>query len=285
MCNIRYVCLTVGNEERLKNIEIMKKQIPELEVFVDSKREKFDFLLKVWDNIKNDDVVWLEDDVLLCNNFKKKIENEIRFLGNNELISFFYVPIESKFNLDSKQFKNDSRTSYRDGKYFLWNQCVFIPKYFSSYFINYYNNRFKKFSFINLNKFNYDNCIAFALGEMKQKYWLIRPSLVQHFDKKSTLEHSDNRVALFTNLPIAPYEKNVHFEYINVKLLIARWKFNSKKKDHNKIDEIEREIKKYKYLDFNNIDIQVLYAYLNLNIEYIYIRCTSKNELIAISNL
>ena len=44
-------------------------------MFVDSKREKFDFLLKVWDNIKNDDVVWLEDDVLLCNNFKKKIEN------------------------------------------------------------------------------------------------------------------------------------------------------------------------------------------------------------------
>ena len=191
-------------------------------MFVDSKREKFDFLLKVWDNIKNDDVVWLEDDVLLCNNFKKKIENEIRFLGNNELISFFYVPIESKFNLDSKQFKNDSRTSYRDGKYFLWNQCVFIPKYFSSYFINYYNNRFKKFSFINLNKFNYDNCIAFALDEMKQKYWLIRPSLVQHFDKKSTLEHSDNRVALFTNLPNSPYEKNAHFEYINVKLLIAR---------------------------------------------------------------
>ena len=89
-------------------------------------------------------------------------------MGNNELISFFYVPIESKFNLDSKQFKNDSRTSYRDGKYFLWTQCVFIPKYFSSYFINYYNNRFKKFSFINLNKFNYDNCIAFALDEMKQ---------------------------------------------------------------------------------------------------------------------
>jgi len=28
------------------------------------------------------------------------------------------------------------------------------------------------------------------------------------------------------------------------------------KKDHNKINEIEKEIKKYKYLDFNNIDIQ-----------------------------
>lgn len=53
---MRYICLTVG-ESRLKNIEIIKTQIPELEVFVDTNREKFNFLLKVWDNIKNDDVI------------------------------------------------------------------------------------------------------------------------------------------------------------------------------------------------------------------------------------
>ena len=109
---MRYICLTVGGS-RLKNIEIIKIQIPELEVFVDTNREKFNFLLKVWDNIKNDDVIWLEDDITLCNNFKEKVENEIKFFGNKELISFFYAPINiDKSGMhDSKFFKSDSRAS------------------------------------------------------------------------------------------------------------------------------------------------------------------------------
>lgn len=276
---IRYVCLTSG-QKRAKNINAMKEQIPELEVFNDINKEKFEFLLTIWDNIKNDNVIWLEDDVTLCNNFKKIIENEIDFLGYNELISFFYSPLAGLH--DNEFFSKDSRSSYRDGKAFLWNQCVFIPKGFSNYFIDFYNKTFKNFSFFDPQKFNYDNCIAHSLNEIKQKYWLIRPSLVQHDDKNSILGHSDNRVSLFFDYN-RPYEKGYHFEYISVKLLIAR--LPKQKKNTKIIDSYIREIEKCTYINFNNIDYNMLYALNKSNIKYVYVRCKCKDDLIFLSKL
>lgn len=275
---LRYVCLTVS--ERLKNVNAIKEQIPELEVFIDYNKSKFDFLLKVWDALKNDDIIWLEDDIELCNNFKEKIENEIEFFGNKELISFFYAPIETMYN--SKFFSLDSRSAYRDGKSFLWNQCVFIPKGFLNYFIYYYNNNFKNFNFFKPHDFNYDNCIAYALNEMNQNYWLIRPSLVQHSDKNSTLGHTDGRVSLYFN---NIFEKGFHFEYVSVKFLITR--IPKCKKDLKIINDIINSYKRDKriYIDYDNIDYQTLYAYNKLGIKYIYIKCANKDNVLSISKL
>lgn len=283
---LRYVCLTVS--ERLKNVNAMKEQIPELEVFVDHNKSKFDFLLKVWDTLKNDDVIWLEDDVELCNNFKEKIENEIEFFGNKELINFFYAPINNMY--DSSFFSKDSRSAYRDGKSFLWNQCVFIPKGFLNYFIYYYNNNFKNFNFFDPEKFNYDNCIAYSLDKMKQKYWLIRPSLVQHNSKNSVLGHSDNRVSIFFDKD-GLFEKGYHFEYINVKFLIAR--LPRCKKDHSVIKELVETIKnvdpakltKHIYIDYNNINYQMLYACNTVGIKYIYVKCANKSDVLSLFTL
>lgn len=282
---MRYICLTVGGS-RLKNIEIIKTQIPELEVFVDTNREKFNFLLKVWDNIKNDDVIWLEDDITLCNNFKEKVENEIKFFGNKELISFFYAPINiDKSGMhDSKFFKSDSRSIYRSGEAFIWNQCVFIPKGFSEYFIYYYNE-FKNINCFKFEGFNYDNCIAYSLGKMKQNYWLIRPSLVQHNLEKSTLNHNGDRTSLFFNKDNL-HENGYHFEYVNVKLLISRLPRHLKvKRDNNEISKIISQINKHISIDYNNINFQVLYACLEIGIEYIYVRCVNKNEVLSLSKL
>ena len=70
-------------------------------------------------------------------------------------------------------------------------------------------------------RINYDNCIAYSLGKMKQNQWLIRPSLVQHNLEKSTLNHNGDRTSLFFNKDNL-HENGYHFEYVNVKLLISR---------------------------------------------------------------
>lgn len=186
---MRIVVLTVP--ERLYLVESIKCVIPQVEVFCDTNHEKWNYLLKVWDTLKSDSVLWLEDDVLLCNNFLTRVNEYIRYFGENNLINFFYGGSSI-----------DYHTVHLTGSQYLWNQCVYIPKGYTLHFYNYYMNVFRNDLRYRKSSFNYDNCIAGCLRWHKLNYWLVRPCLVQHLEVESVINskrvtNSNRRIAKY----------------------------------------------------------------------------------------
>ena len=122
----------------------------------------------------NKDCVILEDDLILCKDFKKRIEAEIK-AHKTEVINFFYDP--------RRYFKPHYTL------FFTWNQCVYYPKAV-----------LKKLSVKMRELYEahpdvpHDDLEGNALAILGIKTWLPRPCLVQHLDT-DTLIHSrtDNR--------------------------------------------------------------------------------------------
>lgn len=117
-------------------------------------------------------VVILEDDLILCNDFKKKMEEALKG-HKTDVINFFYRP----------NYWFTSRYTY----YFIWNQCVFYP-----------NSILKKLSkkmrelYEQNPKTPHDELEGRALQELGIKTWLPRPCLVQHKDEDTLIQGFTN---------------------------------------------------------------------------------------------
>lgn len=124
-------------------------------------REIFtDQLVSIMDN----DVVLLEDDVILCRNFKERIEGIIS-LHPNEMINFFSYP--------NIYFLSDY-------KLFISNQCTYYPKEILRNIVKCLSNfKYRKV-------YTPEEYIQFYLGG--KRVYNPRPCLVQHIDKKSILD-------------------------------------------------------------------------------------------------
>lgn len=172
---MRYTVRTVAwDETRLRNIEVMKKQIPELEVFVDEVGDGYANFFRICESINETGGLVLEDDVQLCRNFKRRIEAVIRDKGADQVISFFERP---KVNFE---------TSYMPGSQFFWMQCLYLPPILPVKIVGYYEE-FRENEPQKWTGMATDCLVAYALKKEKMRYWRIRPSLVQHLPFKSVI--------------------------------------------------------------------------------------------------
>ena len=78
MNDMRYVVRTVSwDKKRAENVSKLKKILPNLEVYVDNKRDSYRSFLTVCSNINDTGAVVMEDDIELCVNFKTLVEDII----------------------------------------------------------------------------------------------------------------------------------------------------------------------------------------------------------------
>ena len=139
-------------------------------LLVDTEHKPIESFINQLSIISEYDAVLLEDDVILCKNFKQRIEKVIDKNKDN-IINFWTDPYEYFTTRMSIGIRCNVGTYYPKG----------IGKILSS----------KMFNHINDSK-QYDNIESYALRELKLKVLNYRPCLIQHKDNKS-LMGNDNK--------------------------------------------------------------------------------------------
>jgi hypothetical protein len=142
------------------------------ELLIDKEKKPVESFIKQLKYISQFDSVLLEDDLILCKDFKDKIEDVIKQYPN-DIINFFYNP--------STYFT----THY--GSAFCWNQCTYYPKGISLRVAE-EMGRIQK----NLPNMQYDLLENVALQNLGIRHVVYRPCLVQHIDESSLIQKNDS---------------------------------------------------------------------------------------------
>lgn len=154
--------------ERALDESIKRELGDDFTLLIDLEHNSGKAFVKQLDIINEYDSVVLEDDVILCKDFKKRIEEVINTYPN-ELINFFTQP-----------------TTYFPTKklsFFCYNQCVYFPKGFAKLI----KDTLCKYN-IDLNR--QEVIMRESLNKLKLKHLCYRPCLVQHIDKGSLMNHN-----------------------------------------------------------------------------------------------
>lgn len=181
--NLKYLVLcSIGNEARIKNVEKLKEQIPELEVVMCGRDTVFQEHIKAFDiEDEYDGIIILEDDVQLCKDFKTRATALVEE-HKDEVVSMF----------ESACSRGELKSEYRPGRNFAWNQCNYYPKQICRVLAAPdMLPKFKEYFYTKLHEvWNYpiDRYIAFVLGMYKIKYYMSVPFLVQHLPMKSNFK-------------------------------------------------------------------------------------------------
>ena len=132
--------------------------------------------------ISNDDAVFMEDDIILCRDFQKKIE-EVIARRPHQIINFYYLP-ESYYS-----------PSIFPAKLYHWNQCVYYPKGIAKQIADKMDEIKEK------NKMHhYDVLQGYTMAELHINFYSHRPCLVQHNGPVSLLGnswHNDGKTPFF----------------------------------------------------------------------------------------
>ncbi len=147
----------------------------EYELLIDKEHKPVESFIQQLKIISNEDAVLLEDDIILCYNFKKRIEEVIKQYPN-DIINFFYRP--------------DDYFSSHYTDQFSWNQCTYYPKGIGKVIaeaMENYKLRFPKL------KLQYDLLENTALKQLHIPIYVYRPCLVQHIDYSSLIQEKGLR--------------------------------------------------------------------------------------------
>lgn len=140
----------------------------EYELLIDKEHKPVESFIKQLELISDYDAVLLEDDLILCKDFKNQIEDVISQYPN-KIINFFTYP--------KAYFKTE------ESFIFMYNQCTYYPKGVG-----------KKLAIEMLKdkglKCGYDVIENRALMRMKITHIRYRPCLVQHMDNNSLISNS-----------------------------------------------------------------------------------------------
>ena len=151
----------------------------EYELLVDTEHKPIESFIEQLEQISEYDSVLLEDDLILCKDFKNRIEEVINKYPN-KIINFFYHQDEYYQTRESTEYSN--------------NQCTYYPKGISKLiakemknFIT-YSNQYSWIENLALNKLNithiqYRPCLVQHLdsGSLIQKHKIIRPRITPYF--------------------------------------------------------------------------------------------------------
>lgn len=175
------------------------------ERLIDYKHEPIKSFIEQLKYISENDSVLLEDDLILCEDFKRKIEEVIKKYPN-KVINFFESP-QSYF-----------LTCERVGKYFAYNQCTYYPKGKAKVIAEMMEQVWKEQPNIN----QYDCLEREALHKLNETYIAYRPCLIQHLDKDSLIgnEYGGARRCIY----FIDYlnELNIDYEEANTKESIKK---------------------------------------------------------------
>lgn len=161
----------------------------EYELLIDKEHKPIESFMKQLREISKEDCVLLEDDLILCKNFKEEIEKVISE-HPNDIINFFTKP-------------NDYFTS-NYSQYFMFNQCTYYPKGVGERLGNRMFGIYSMFG-----NSGYDYIESMAIKELNLWVYNYRPCLVQHLDSYSLIIKS---MAL-NSLRMTPYFKDYLDKY------------------------------------------------------------------------
>lgn len=177
---MRYLVRTVSwLPERQKNVEVMRQQIPHLEVVTDTVGDGYASFFAACHQLNDTGGFLLEDDIALCRNFTVRAEAIVADKGAHQVINFFERP------------KIALSTALVGGSQFLWMQCTYLPPGLPARCIAHYED-FRTKHPERWTGMATDMLIAYTLVQERMKYWRIRPCLVQHLPFASAIGHRPN---------------------------------------------------------------------------------------------
>lgn len=179
MKDLKFIVMTCEGREHLAKRII--EQLPEVIVNFDNFKSSGKFNSTAWFNyVRNlelageDACVQLEDDIILCDDFKNKIQKAISEYPDY-LIQFF--------SMRKKDIEVGTR--FEPGGNFLMHQCYYLPKGMAKK-IREYSDKFYELTdcFFAPN----DVCTREFLRENKLKYVIYCPNLVDHMEERSKVD-------------------------------------------------------------------------------------------------
>lgn len=165
---IRYIMRTVGDVD----LSEYRQEIPSLEICRDRKHDAMDTFRLSLEMAGADACVHLEDDVILCEDFVKRVEAEIR-KRPDDVIQFFSMR-KDDLTIGSR---------YIPGRLFCMNQCYYIPAGMGVELLAYMDRWTRYDEEPNA----YDYLMADFFKERRIKYWNVCPNLVDHKAVKSRI--------------------------------------------------------------------------------------------------
>lgn len=188
---MKYYIRTTG--ERV--LDETYNQIPYVKL-IDKEHRYIDFFIDELERVGNEDCVIIEDDCILCRNFKERIEAVISQYPD-KIINFFQFP-------GNKYFKTHESSQY------LMNQCTYYPKNLSKKLAQEMRKVHEEFP-----KFSTDEVENVALNNLNETHIKYRPCLVQHLNIDSLLNHPIESARRRTPFFI-DYLDNLNLEYNNL---------------------------------------------------------------------
>lgn len=161
---IKYYVRTTGEREFKYDLEY--------ETITDAINKPVQAFIEALYKISSSNAVLLEDDLVLCNNFKEEIEKVIEQYPN-DIINFFTKP-ELYFT-----------THYTDR--FDYNQCTYFPKGIATIIAD----EISKIYNPNAHR-SWASLTNRVLQNMRINHLIYRPALVQHKDNLSILQNGAN---------------------------------------------------------------------------------------------
>lgn len=165
--NIKFFIRTTG--ERTLHESIKRELGDDYTLLIDKEHKPVDSFIKQLKQISEYDAILLEDDVILCKDFKKEIEKVIKEYPNT-VINFFTKPLEyfsTVFGLLQ----------------FVYNQCTFYPKGLT-------NKIADKMIELREPYNQYDTLENKAMRALNIPHLRPRPALVQHIDNNTFIQQS-----------------------------------------------------------------------------------------------
>ena len=160
---IKYFIRTTGE----RKLDSSYSQI-EYELLVDTKHQPVESFIEQLEQISEYDAVLLEDDLILCKNFKNKIEEVIKQYPD-KVINFFYHQDEYYLTREERRYSN--------------NQCTYYPKGLA-----YKIAQEMKIVYKFRPKEQYSHLENDALLKLHLTHIQYRPCLVQHLDNGSLIQ-------------------------------------------------------------------------------------------------
>lgn len=168
---IRYFVRTTGE----RSLDESYNQI-DYKLLIDKEHKPVESFIKQLELISEYDSILLEDDLILCKDFKKRIEEVIKQYPN-KIINFFTKP---------KEF-----FATREDSYFVYNQCTYYPKGLATQ-ISLEMKQVRGYK-------PYDLVENTALNNLGISHIQYRPCLVQHLDTDTLIQYKtfNNRRSIY----------------------------------------------------------------------------------------
>ncbi len=214
---IKYFVRTTGE----RKLDESFNQI-DYELLIDTEHKPITSFIAQLKYISEYNAVLLEDDVILCKDFKKRIEEVINKYPD-DIINFFTDPM--------RYFTTQYSLT------FCYNQCTFYPMGLADQIAEAMIADFK----IHSDAKGYDSIEARALMTLRIPHLQYRPCLVQHNDKKSLISFSnETRITPY----FIDYLDALNLKYESKETVLHRQRLLYERNRHLNIDLLNKKSSK-----------------------------------------